>query len=156
VIRLLLLLQLQVPLVPRPETHTITSFAADTSFWRAAGAWVTATAPEENAICFTGLVREHMIVWLNFSQAQVLGSAPDSVAFACPSNPAQIGTGHAHLDVAAKMPCEHSAFTRPDGDAGGDVITLAGSLDLFSLVFCDNGRAELLMQDGRRQSFSWR
>ena len=153
--------QALVPLVPRPDTRRIVSFNIDSSVARVILEQLAASLPNEQAMCLAGrLERRHEAPAFRHVEVESARAAQadsvDEYHVYLPARPTSgcAGRGtqivahlHDHTEVPPDLRCTHS---------DPDVMMLFNDVRLlFSLVFCQDGRGEVLFQDGRRGEFRW-
>lgn len=149
-----------VPMTSRPDTRQLDGIFMDSSAIRVAIQTFQSAYPNEAAVCFYGVVKDTL--WDNQSELLVMvRSAGPAVADSAdpyhvwfPRGSLSgcqprglIGVGHAHQHANASRPCAHS-----DVDAWA---LLQNRPALFSMVFCSDGRLQVLWQDGRRSDDAW-
>lgn len=148
-----------VRLVPRPDTRRISGVLIDSATHRRTLTILRAAYPSEAAVCFSGALRDSIIdgqrrrlVAVEHVRPAIADSAdkfnvwfPRGLIGGC--LPGAIGVGHSHTHAPFPSPCSHSPN---DADLLFQDVGL-----LFSLIFCADGRAELLYQDGRRYPDTW-
>ncbi len=150
-----------VPLVPRPDTRRIVSFNIDSALAGVIVELLQAGLPNEQAVCLAGSLRprHEAPAFLHVEITGARAAEADSVAryrVFLPATPRSGCAGrlerivahlHDHLEVPPERACTHS-----DPDA---LVLFSDVRLLFSLVFCQDGRGEILFQDGRRGEFRW-
>lgn len=147
-----------VPMVPRPDTRNIGIVQLDSTVVRGTLEIFQRALPKEAAVCYQGVLRDTVIhdidvLWLELisvTEAQADSSSEFYVWF--PAIPRTgcaeaIATGHSHPHVGGNL-CTHS-----DSDAN---VMFNDPRLLVSLVWCPDGRAQVLYQDGRRTDTRWR
>jgi hypothetical protein len=148
-----------VPLVPRPDTRRITSFEMDSTLVRRSAEQFVAALPNEASLCLDGQLgpRPDRPGYLHVALTGIRPAAADSAdqfhvyLVRAPKSgcaPGQlVALAHDHTTTGSLEQCEHS-----DPDA---FVLFEDIRVLFSLVFCSEGRGEVLFQDGRRGTFVW-
>jgi hypothetical protein len=150
-----------VPVLPRPDTRRVAGIYIDSATARATGDFLQAALPHEGSVCYYGGARDTVIAGrtMLILVAQRVYQArhdsadefhvwyPDGLEAGCASD-GLIGIAHSHPYVIPIDPCTHSI---------PDAFLLSLSRDaMFSVVFCGDGRVEVLYQDGRRIPDRWR
>lgn len=161
---LLLLVSCAVPhLVPmrlRPDTRRVAGIYLDTAIARTGGQILQAALPKEGSFCFYGggrdtiiadrpmlvLVPQHVIEARHDSADEFHVWYPEGLEAGC-APAGLLGIAHSHPYVTAGDPCSHSI---PD-----DFLLSTARDALFSIVFCGDGRLEVMYQDGRRIPDRW-
>jgi hypothetical protein len=148
-----------VPLVPRPDTRRITSFEMDSTLVRRSAEQFGLALPNEASLCLEGQLgpRPDRPGYLHVALTGIRPAAADSAdqfhvylvrAPKSGCTPGQlVALAHDHTTTGSLERCEHS-----DPDA---FVLFEDTRVLFSLVFCSEGRGEVLFQDGRRGQFVW-
>lgn len=140
---------LQVPAALRPITDNVKGFGVPLMFWMRTAGMTLAAYPNEGAVCITGtLAPDGMLRDMVAAPAEVEETDSVHVVYNCPQNRESVGIGHSHL-LQPGEPCYHSQGT------DRDTYALEHSFYLFSVVFCSDGIAEVIMQDGRHSNFKW-
>lgn len=149
---------LHVPLTLRPDTRGVSAVTLPGGVLSIAAKHVLEAYPNEVALCLHGSVRDSVMNGESRRVAvveRVSVSPADSadlyhVFFSLNAQGrcgAHIGQAHSHTQLFPTMPCTHSH---------ADVNVLFEDLEaVFSLVLCIDGRAEVLLQDGRRMDGRW-
>lgn len=145
--------------VPRPDTRRVVGIAIDSAIGRGALEILQAALPNEGSVCFYGTARDTMLngmVLQLLVPAHVTPARQDSAGLfnvwyadrhAGCLGPELLGIAHSHPYAAAPDACTHS-----DPDA---YLLFAAREALFSIVFCGDGRLEVMYQDGRRVPDRW-
>lgn len=146
--------------VSRPDTRRVVGLVLDSSALRVALTTFRTAYPAEAAICFYGAVRDTTLegstglIAFAFSASPAIADSADEYHVWFPRGLPSgclprglVGVGHSHQQGGAELPCAHS-----HNDAWALMETRPA---LFSVVFCIDGRLEVLYQDGRRTSDSW-
>jgi hypothetical protein len=158
-----------VPLVKKYDTSTFYGFRwVDSSEARGMVDLFLAAMPEETAVCLYGTAKDTTFTlahWRTKEPVEVMGklalivmarqarieeTSPRYVAYmnevACEPSKNLIGKAHTHPRYSPAA-CRHST-------ADAAYLHRFGRDYWFSLVFCPNGTAEVLWQDGRSQQFA--
>lgn len=152
----------RLPLTLRPDTRPVEFVRFDSAAMRQTMMILHAALPNETSVCYFGslydstVVRDSVphrtkVLHLQWARESVSDSADEFHVYysqpraGCPTS--VIAIGHSHPYAGAGL-CTHS----PD-DA--NVLFLAPRV-LISLVWCGDGRVEMLYQDGRRYESRWR
>ena len=140
------------------DTRDIEGVTFDSAFTRKAVAYFVEAMPNEQALCLTGEVRSDTdgtyVELIDMVPAKESTATKYSVHFyqggdwaGCARMIGLIAFMHDHPYTPPNAPCDHS-----DNDA----LLLAGDPRvLLSMIFCQDGRGEVLMQDGRRWPFTY-
>lgn len=148
-----------VPMVLRPDTRAIGHLIIETETVATMVGLFRAAYPNEAALCLTGAVRDTVVdgsSWLlvnvtDAGLAQADSVDPYHVFF--PRVPRTgcagpvVGIAHDHIYSPPSEPCTHSL---PDA-----LVLFNETRALVSIVFCGDGRSEVLFQDGRRAGSHW-
>lgn len=153
---------LQVPMQLRPDTRHVIGAELDTITLRQIVETFARAYPHETGVCLPLALRDTVIHGApRLYLAEVTGSREARIAAAsdfwvrydtvdggigCPG-PLQLARGHSHPHTRAPLECTHS---HPDA-----YFLASDPRVLFSLVFCGDGRGEILWQDGRRVPLLW-
>lgn len=149
-----------VPMALRPDTRGLSGVMIDSLAASPAIAALRSAYPNEGAVCFYGtlrdtvinaeprrLIRVHRMEVAAHDSADLyhvyLVARPRSGCFGA----GLVGAAHSHPYALAPEAC-----TQSDLDAN---VIFADPRLLFSLIFCGDGRAELMYQDGRRIADRW-
>ncbi|HSE45222.1 MAG TPA: hypothetical protein VLA89_07820 [Gemmatimonadales bacterium] len=152
----------RLPLTLRPDTRPIEFVRFDSTTMTQTMMILQAALPNETAVCYFGglydstVVREDgahraKVLHLVLAQEAVADSTDEYHVYyskpwaGCPST--VVAIGHSHPYAGAGL-CTHSA---PDAN----VLFLSPRV-LVSIVWCGDGRLEMLYQDGRRYENRWR
>ena len=142
-----------VPMVQRPDTRRIILVSFDTTALTNAINLFRTSSPIEAAVCWRGVVSPFVldgVEWLRVDVQDFYLPAVDSateynvffprgIPSGCVGSDF-LGVSHSHTNPSFR--CTHS-----NDDAAVLFYTRRA---LFSIVFCANGDAEMLYQDGRR------
>lgn len=147
-----------VPLVPRPDTRQLVGVQIDSASMGIILGTFRAAFPKEAALCLLGAVADTILDGERGRVIHITQAVPavaDSVdqyhvyfphvpRTGCAS-PGLVAVAHDHTNAA--FVCSHS---QPDA-----AMLFNDRRLLVSVVFCANGEAETLMQDGRRLRARW-
>lgn len=148
-----------VPMTPRPDTRQLGQVNIDSSLVRPMIAQYRDAYPNEIALCLVGALHDTVVSGDRWLVAEVtmttvaMSDSADAYHVFFPSKPRTgcagpiIGVSHDHPHITAYLPCEHSL---PDA-----MVLFRETRALFSILFCGDGRTELLLQDGRRIPGRW-
>lgn len=141
-----------VPMTLRPDTRHIILVSLDTAALEKALTLFRVSAPNEASICWYGKVKPLLKDGEEWLQVDVEGfniSAADSVSEYHVFYPRGIPGGCVGDYIGLSHSHTHSGHfcTHSYDDAA---VLFSARKALFSIVFCYNGDAELLYQDGRR------
>jgi hypothetical protein len=149
----------RVELVRRPDTRRFAGAVFDTAVMNRTVALFRAAFPKEAAVCLNGEVRDTaigMYTFLVIRLHDVVPARADSAnEFSVWYGPsprsgcagAVLAHAHSHPWTPPYQPCTHSG-----SDAN---VLFSDTRMLLSMVFCGDGRLEVLFQDGRRESTHW-
>ena len=139
------------------DTRALTGFSFDSNFTRAVLNELEKTWPVENAVCVYGKAIVDSfgphIEFTGISPAAIAQAdeyniwTADSLKAGCAPRADLVGWLHGHTQMMPYEVCSHS-------DTDAKHLTYQRDW-LLSIVFCDDGRGEVLWQDGRRQWFEW-
>jgi hypothetical protein len=150
-----------VPWVLRPDTRGLAGVLIDSVIGRRTGAIFDQALPREAAVCFYGsiadtVVDEQPLRFIRIEQvrpSQIDSASEEHVFF--PIDPVTgcsgrglIGWGHSHPGIRSFL----EACTHSDLDAN---VTFRDPRLLIGIVFCADGRGEVLFQDSRRYPLRW-
>lgn len=147
-----------VPLVPRPDTRKIGLVQLDSATMHGTLQILQRALPRETAVCYTGFLSDTLVegtVWKVLHLEGVRESLADSTTEMYVFFPAvprtgcseAIAAGHSHPYTGGGV-CSHS-------DLDANVLFTDPRL-LVGIVWCADGRLEILYQDGRRTGARWR
>lgn len=146
-----------IPLTLRPDTRRIAAVQIDSATMAVILGTFRTAFPKEAALCLLGVVRDTTLdlnPWLVVRVTSAIPAQADSadayhVFFSKPPSgcerPGLVGAAHDH--TVPTTTCTHSY-----SDAN---LVFADRRLLFSVVFCSDGWAESLYQDGRRVLARW-
>lgn len=148
-----------VPSVARPDTRRVAGVMLDSAAGMGALAIFQQALPNEGSLCFAGGARDtmigdaHMVLLVARQASRAASDSADrfhvwytGTSAGC-STRGLIGIAHSHPYNPPSYPCTHSV-----DDA---YLLFADQAALFSMVFCGDGRLEVMYQDGRRISDRW-
>lgn len=151
----------QLPLLARPDTRFVLGARIDSTQTRRIAALLADSLPRENGLCLSveitdsavGLAVRPVVTVVGVTQAGIFRADIAHVWFqqwpyhnGCRSDH-QFAMAHSHPYSVAPRVCTNS---RDD-----EVFLASDPRLLFSLIFCGDGRAEILWQDGERDAFRW-
>jgi len=150
-----------VPIIPRPDTRFVAGVLITQPVGQRSLELLQAALPKEGSLCYYGGARDTTIdgiVMQILEPVRVEAARSDSssefnvwyprgVLAGCVGT-GLIGIAHSHPYAAEPNACTHS-----DPDA---YVLFADPAALFSIVFCGDGRLEVMYQDGRRVPNRWR
>lgn len=150
-----------VPLVLRPDTRSVGTIVLDSAALHGTLDVLQAALPNEGAVCLYGELGDTTLygeprLALRIRRAmRAQADSVDRLHVFFPEQPRTgclpgglVGAAHSHPYAGEPGPCTHS-----DPDAR---VLFTDPRLLATLVFCGDGRGEVLLQDGRRWPMRWR
>lgn len=150
-------------MLSRPDTRLFLHARITASAVREIVETFAAAMPNETGACLTVVVRDTLLPAYRYPYytatvtrahvAAIARATPFNVWFdhsehrnGCASS-RQFAMAHSHPYTVAPFPCTHS---------GEDSLFLTSDPRLlFSVIFCGDGRGEVMWQDTRRHPFEW-
>lgn len=150
-------------MLPRPDTRFFLDARIDAAAVRQIVATFAAALPNETGACLTVAIRDTTLPNVPYPlltarvtrahEAAIARATPFRVWFdhrehrnGCESS-RQFAMAHSHPYTVEPFPCTHS---------NEDSLFLTSDPRLlFSIIFCGDGRGEVLWQDTRRRPFEW-